>query len=451
MSKLTLTDLTNLNNPTTAVAAINANNAAIEDIIENTVSRNGAAPNQMQANFDMNSNRILNLPAPQAPNDPVRLQDLQDALFGNGNVPAPLVGQLNYVLRVTDDVNGVWGWAPLGELVLGDGDVTTDKIADGNITSIKLSDGAVTTVKLANGAVTTAKLADNSVTNAKMADDSVGIAELSATGTPSATTYLRGDNTWAEIQNGVAIQGQHKNLKIANNSGSPNSVIDVTFDSLITTNGTLFLAPTAAQTLTASTAVSGLGGIDTGSVANSTWYSVWVISNGTLWNTLLSTSDTSPTMPVGYTYKARVGWVRTDGSANLYRTMQKGRKAHYVVSTGSNTAALPLFTSTSVGNTNTPTWVSQSVANFVPTTASEISLVLQTYGFGYFTNYHAIAAPNNSYGNISSTNPPPLMASTAYAGAVSNIKGSITLESTNVYVATDPSARIFCYGWEDDI
>jgi hypothetical protein len=40
-------------------------------------------------------------------------------------------------------------------------------------------------------------LADNAVTNAKMADDAIGIAELSATGTASATTYLRGDNTWA--------------------------------------------------------------------------------------------------------------------------------------------------------------------------------------------------------------------------------------------------------------
>ena len=29
-----------------------------------------------------------------------------------------------------------------------------------------------------------------------MADDAVGIAELSATGTASNTTFLRGDNSW---------------------------------------------------------------------------------------------------------------------------------------------------------------------------------------------------------------------------------------------------------------
>lgn len=38
---------------------------------------------------------------------------------------------------------------------------------------------------------------DGSVTNVKMADDAIGIAELSATGTPSSSTFLRGDNAWA--------------------------------------------------------------------------------------------------------------------------------------------------------------------------------------------------------------------------------------------------------------
>ena len=43
---------------------------------------------------------------------------------------------------------------------------------------------------------------DNAVTNAKMADDAVGLAELSATGTASASTFLRGDNAWASAAAG---------------------------------------------------------------------------------------------------------------------------------------------------------------------------------------------------------------------------------------------------------
>lgn len=43
----------------------------------------------------------------------------------------------------------------------------------------------------------TLTIANDAVTNAKMANAAIGIAELSATGTASATTFLRGDNTWA--------------------------------------------------------------------------------------------------------------------------------------------------------------------------------------------------------------------------------------------------------------
>ena len=47
----------------------------------------------------------------------------------------------------------------------------------------------------------------NSITNAMMTDDSVGLAELSATGTPSSSNFLRGDNSWATpTDNGKILQ-----------------------------------------------------------------------------------------------------------------------------------------------------------------------------------------------------------------------------------------------------
>jgi hypothetical protein len=51
--------------------------------------------------------------------------------------------------------------------------------------------------------VTTAKLADSSVTTAKLNDASVSLAKLTATGTKDATTFLRGDNTFAEAGGGI--------------------------------------------------------------------------------------------------------------------------------------------------------------------------------------------------------------------------------------------------------
>src|SRR5210317_2031503 len=54
-----------------------------------------------------------------------------------------------------------------------------------------------------DGTVTTAKLADSSVTTAKLNDASVSLAKLTATGTKDATTFLRGDNTFAEAGGGI--------------------------------------------------------------------------------------------------------------------------------------------------------------------------------------------------------------------------------------------------------
>lgn len=68
-----------------------------------------------------------------------------------------------------------------------------------------LADGVVTTNKIADGNVTAIKLAANSVTTAKIVDANVTLAKLSATGTPSATTFLRGDNTWSGIARSAQV------------------------------------------------------------------------------------------------------------------------------------------------------------------------------------------------------------------------------------------------------
>lgn len=78
MAKLTLSDV-NLNNFTETANTINENMALIETAMENTLSRNGTTPNQMGAALDMNSNRILNLPAPLTANEPLRLADVDSA------------------------------------------------------------------------------------------------------------------------------------------------------------------------------------------------------------------------------------------------------------------------------------------------------------------------------------------------------------------------------------
>lgn len=93
MTKLTLNDISSiLSNPVGAATAINVNNALIETAIEKTLSRDGTSPNSMEANLDMNSNRVINLPSPLLPTEPVRLGDLPDLtgsdIIFNGMEPA---------------------------------------------------------------------------------------------------------------------------------------------------------------------------------------------------------------------------------------------------------------------------------------------------------------------------------------------------------------------------
>jgi hypothetical protein len=61
MAKLTLNDISTFVNDSSAVTSTNANYAAIETAMEKTLSRDGTSPNVMEADFDMNSNDILNV------------------------------------------------------------------------------------------------------------------------------------------------------------------------------------------------------------------------------------------------------------------------------------------------------------------------------------------------------------------------------------------------------
>ena len=80
-------------------------------------------------------------------------------------------------------------------------------VPDDRVVTASVADGAITHALLADASVDSENIVNDAVTNAALADDAVGIAQLSATGTASATTYLRGDNSWATIASGVPAFG----------------------------------------------------------------------------------------------------------------------------------------------------------------------------------------------------------------------------------------------------
>jgi hypothetical protein len=91
---------------------------------------------------------------------------------------------------------------------------------------------------------------------------------------------------------------------------------------------TMSLTSSWTKTLSAWSAGTAGGSLDTGTAALSTWYHIFVIYNATTSSTdvLLSTSATSPTMPSGYTSKRRIGSIKTDASVYITSFTQVGNE-----------------------------------------------------------------------------------------------------------------------------
>lgn len=182
----------------------------------------------------------------------------------------------------------------------------------------------------------------------------------------------------AVIAKYAPVTGGYRKLKLSADGASANVLI--TADQLVLDSvGTAGPLLAKAISVTAVTSKSGANGIDTGSVAASTWYSVWVISNGANVASLLSLSDTSPAMPDGYTHRRRVGWIRTDATANKYplRFSQNGDTVTRRLAAGANMTS-NIVMATGVQGAVSGTGVTVALGGFIPQTADEVRVVLST-------------------------------------------------------------------------
>jgi len=86
---------------------------------------------------------------------------------------------------------------------------------------------------------------------------------------------------------------------------------DIILDAIVTING----------------ATVGANAVDIAALVASSFYAVYVIGDSTLYEStagLLSLSATAPILPAGYDMSRRVGWILTDGSANILQFWQYG-------------------------------------------------------------------------------------------------------------------------------
>ena len=118
-------------------------------------------------------------------------------------------------------------------------------------------------------------------------------------------------------------------LTLSNDGVTPNTIIDIAAGCACSDDSSNFMALSSAITksINSTWAVgSGNGGLDTGAVAASTWYHVYLImrTDTGVVDALISTSASSPTMPTNYTEKRRIGSILTDASKHIIPFTQFG-------------------------------------------------------------------------------------------------------------------------------
>jgi hypothetical protein len=304
----------------------------------------------------------------------------------------------------------------------------------------QVQDATVATASLQAGAVTAPKLGS-------IADKSFFANFSGGAASPTVFALSGVSASGSTVSVPFPPPASFKNLSI---KVASNTTVTVAADYVTTTDGTAFKTTALSGTINLGT--TGANALDAGTIAIDTWYAIWAISkpDGTTAG-LASTSFTAPTLPSGYTMKARIGAVQTiHSTATLYGTWQLGRRAQYVVGLA-QTSVLPAIASAASGTINgtTFTGTSTSVARFVPPTASSLRFVLSTPNAGAQA---AAVAPNANFaGYNSATNPIPWVANGASATPPSSV-GEFILESTNVFYAASGAAGLLqAMGWEDNI
>ena len=108
-------------------------------------------------------------------------------------------------------------------------------------------------------------------------------------------------------------------LGISNNATTPNTKLDIAAGTCIDSTATFQL--TTTSTITINGAVNGLNGLDTGSLAASKVYSVYLVGDPLTQQAtgaMISLSAT-PLLPFGYSAYALIGYITTDASVHFLK------------------------------------------------------------------------------------------------------------------------------------
>lgn len=161
-------------------------------------------------------------------------------------------------------------------------------------------------------------------------NDLAAIAALTTTSYGRSFLELADAPAARTLIGSAVLRGYISGLTLSNDPVTPNTILNIAPGIATSDDITASIEITSAfSKTTASWSVgSGNGSLDSGSVANNTWYHVFAImrvDTGVV-DFLFSTSATAPTMPSGYSKKRRIGSILTDASGNIIPFTQFGNE-----------------------------------------------------------------------------------------------------------------------------
>lgn len=114
--------------------------------------------------------------------------------------------------------------------------------------------------------------------------------------------------------------------RVGNSSGVNDISVGLPLNVAATQTGVLPVAA-GTGTVTINTAATGAAGLDTGAMANNTFYAVYAIGDSYGQNdgsALISANLTSPLLPAGYDMYFRIGFIKSSGAAAILPFRQDG-------------------------------------------------------------------------------------------------------------------------------
>lgn len=162
-----------------------------------------------------------------------------------------------------------------------------------------------------------AQINTNTVANASLAQMANGTVKGNISGPTANAADVALSSLLRSYLSGLTISA-------AGSTGTFGVAVGVAMDS--TNANMMTLASAYTKTTGSWTLGTGNGGLDTGTIANATWYHAYLIQrvDTGVTDILFSLSASSPTLPTSYTLFRRIGSMLTNGSAQWVKFTQTG-------------------------------------------------------------------------------------------------------------------------------